>query len=199
MLNSAIFRATLDELAAVGYAKLTMEGVADRAKASKATLYRRWSSRMELVMDAVFHGLPYPAAAPDTGSFRCDLVAFLRQTADLLSGPAGEALRGLLGDAIQNEARTMELRRRSQANARRAMGALLRRAVARGEIQRAAITSRRLEVGQALLRQHFLFGGVPISDGIIVEIVDEVLIPLFRTPADQRKPGQPHLSSTCAI
>ncbi|MEU4744544.1 helix-turn-helix domain-containing protein, partial [Actinosynnema sp. NPDC023658] len=47
-LNAAIYRATLEELAEVGYAKLTMERVAERARTGKAALYRRWSSRMEL-------------------------------------------------------------------------------------------------------------------------------------------------------
>ena len=54
-LNAAIYQATLDELAEVGYAGLTMEGVAERAKASKASLYRRWPTRIELVMERVTH------------------------------------------------------------------------------------------------------------------------------------------------
>jgi AcrR family transcriptional regulator len=93
-LNAAIFRATLDELAEVGYAKLTMERVAERARTGKASLYRRWPSRMELAMDAVYHALPDPASPPDTGSLRGDLLALLRRNGELLAGPAGEALRG---------------------------------------------------------------------------------------------------------
>lgn len=181
-LKEAILRATLEELAEVGYAKLTMEGVAERAKASKATVYRRWPSRIELTVDAVYHGLPDPTSAPDTGSFRGDMLALLRQTADFLAGPAGEALRGLLGDTLQDATRTLELRNRSQGNGRKSMQELLRRAVARGEISESAITPRRLEVGQAMLRQQFLFNGVPIPDQLITEIIDEVLIPLFTSP-----------------
>lgn len=182
VLNEAILRAALEELAEVGYAKLTMESVAERARASKATVYRRWPSRMELATDAVYHALPNAASIPDTGSLRGDLLALLRQTADLLAGPAGEALRGLLGDALQDAARTAELRQRSHSNGRRSMQELLRRAVTRGEIQESAITPRRIEVGQAMMRQQFLFNGVPISDEVITEVVDEVLIPLFNSP-----------------
>jgi Bacterial regulatory proteins, tetR family len=69
-LDEAIYRATLDELAEHGYAKLTMEGVADRARAGKASLYRRWPTRVELVLDAVAHTLPDPLTVPDTGSLR---------------------------------------------------------------------------------------------------------------------------------
>jgi AcrR family transcriptional regulator len=178
-LHDAIFQATLDELAEVGYANLTMEGVARRAKASKASLYRRWPSRMELAVEAVYHALPDPTSLPDTGSLRGDVLAALRQGAELFTGPAGEALRGLLSDALRDGARTAELREHSQGNGRRIMREVTSRAVERGEIKADAITPRRLDVAQAMLRQQFLFEGVPIPDHVLVEIVDEVIVPLF--------------------
>ena len=180
VLNSAIFEATLDELAEVGYAKLTMERVAARAGASKASVYRRWPSRMELALDAVHHLAPDPTDAPDTGSLRGDALAFMRSAAALLAGPAGEALRGLLGDALADPSRTLELRRHSRGTGRRIMQELTRRAVERGEINADAITPRRLDVAQAMLREQFLFHGPPIPDAVIVEIVDETVLPLFR-------------------
>jgi AcrR family transcriptional regulator len=179
-LNSAIHEATLDELAELGYAKLTIERVALRAGASKASVYRRWPSRMELALDAVQHLAPDPAAIPDTGSLRGDALAFIRGMADLLAGPAGEALRGLLGDALADPARTLELRRRSRGTGHRAMQEIVGRAVERGEIHSAAITPRRLDVAQAMLREQFLFHGPPVPDAAIVEIVDEIVLPLFR-------------------
>ncbi|GAA3805657.1 TetR/AcrR family transcriptional regulator [Sphaerisporangium flaviroseum] len=178
-LNEAIFQATLDELAEGGYAKLTMERVAERARASKASLYRRWPTRVELAMEAVYHALPDPASPPDTGTLRGDLLAGLRRTADVLAGPAGEAMRGLLSDVLRDHARTIEVRRHHQGAGRRLMQEITRRAVERGEIDAAAVTPRRLEAGQAMLRSHFLFNGVPIPDEVIVEIVDEILMPAF--------------------
>lgn len=179
-LNAAIFQATLDELTEGGYAALTMERVAERARASKASLYRRWPSRIELVMDAVYHVLPDPLSTPDTTSLRGDLLAALRQTAELLAGPAGEALRGLLSDVLRDPAHTAAVRRYSQGTARRTMQEIARRAVERGEIDVGAITPRRLEAGHALLRHHFLFSGEPLTDELIVQITDEVILPLFR-------------------
>jgi AcrR family transcriptional regulator len=179
VLNSAIFEATLDELAEVGYAKLTMERVAARAGASKASVYRRWPSRMELVLDAVHHLAPDPTDIPDTGSLRGDTLAFLRAAAKLLAGPGGEALRGLLGDALADPSRTLELRSHSQGTGHRIMQEIVQRAVTRGEINSAAITPRRLHVAQAMLREQFLFHGPPIPDAVIVEIVDETVLPLF--------------------
>jgi AcrR family transcriptional regulator len=179
-LNSAIHEATLDELAELGYAKLTIERVALRAGASKASVYRRWPSRMELALDAVHHLAPDPTAILDTGSLRGDALAFMHEMADLLAGPAGEALRGLLGDALADPSRTFELRRHSRGTGHRAMQEIVRRAVERGEIDSGAITPRRLDVAQAMLREQFLFHGPPVPDAAIVEIVDEVVLPLFR-------------------
>jgi AcrR family transcriptional regulator len=180
VLNSAIFEATLDELAEVGYAKLTMERVAARAGASKASVYRRWPSRMELALDAVHHLAPDPTDLPDTGSLRGDAIAFMRTAADLLAGPGGEALRGLLGDTLADPSRTLELRNHSRGTGHRIMQEITRRAVERGEINADAITPRRLDVAQAMLREQFLFHGPPIPDAAIVEIVEETVLPLFR-------------------
>jgi AcrR family transcriptional regulator len=180
VLNSAIFAATLDELTEVGYAKLTMERVAARAGASKASVYRRWPSRMELALDAARQLAPNADSIPDTGGLRGDLLAFLRSIAGLLAGPAGEALRGLVGDALADPTRTLELRRYSRGTGHHIMQELVRRAVERGEINSNAITARRLDVAQAMLREQFLFHGAPIPDAAIVEIVDEIVLPLFQ-------------------
>ena len=178
-LDAAIFEATLDELSERGYATLTMERVAERARASKASLYRRWPSRIELVIDAVRHAFPDPASTPDTGSLRGDLLAALRLAAAQLAGPAGEALRGVLSDVLRDPARTAEFRSRTHGASITVMREILDRAAKRGEIEASAITSRRLEAGPALLRQHFLFGSHPVADDVIVEIVDDVLLALF--------------------
>jgi AcrR family transcriptional regulator len=183
VLNSAIFEATLDELAEVGYAKLTMERVAQRAGASKASVYRRWPSRMELALDAVHHLAPAPTDTPDTGSLRGDVLAFLRTAADLLAGPGGEALRGLLSDALTDPSRTLELRNHSRGTGHRAMQEIVRRAAERGEINADAINPRRLDVAQAMLREQFLFHGA-IPDAVLVEIVDEIVLPLLQDGAE---------------
>ena len=67
-----ILEATLEVLADVGYDRLTMDAVATRAKASKATLYRRWTNKVSLVIDALQHSKG-PTEIPDTGSLREDL------------------------------------------------------------------------------------------------------------------------------
>ena len=95
--------------------------------------------------------------------------------------PAGkpDKPRGLLGDALADPSRTLELRKHSRGTGHRVMQELARRAVERGEINSDAITPRRLDVAQAMLREQFLFHGPPIPDAVIVEIVDEIVLPLF--------------------
>jgi AcrR family transcriptional regulator len=178
-LEEAILAATLAELAEFGYAGLTMERVAERAKTGKASVYRRWPGRIELVLDAIYHAAPDLADPPDTGSLRGDLLALMRGAARLLDGPVGEAMRGLMVEVSGNATLMARLRGHSQSASRTAMQEIARRAAARREIGDEPVKPRRLEVGQAMLRQQFLLHGLPIPDRVIVEIVDDVLLPLF--------------------
>ncbi len=181
-LETAILDATLTELSDVGYARLSVERVAERAGASKASLYRRWPSKVELVMDAVYHVFPDPASPPDTGSLRGDLLAVMRTVAEQLAGPAGQALSGVLSDALGDPDKARRVRSYTRGTSQVGMREIVRRAVARGEVDPAAVTERRLETGHALLRHHFITQGVPIPDHVIVEIADEVMIPLLGRP-----------------
>jgi AcrR family transcriptional regulator len=184
-LEGAILEAVLAELAEAGYARLSVERVAERAGASKASLYRRWPSKVELVMDAVYHVLPDAGSPPDTGSLRGDLLAVLRSVAEHLAGPAGQALGGVLSDALGDPEKARRVRSYARGSGRAGMREVVRRGVDRGEVNPAAITERRLESGHAMLRHHFITQGVPIPDHVIVEIVDEVMIPLLRLPSPQ--------------
>ncbi len=181
-LVHAILDATIEELADNGYPDLTMEAVAQRAGASKASLYRRWGTRAELVMDAVYRMAPMPEQIPDAGELREDLLEVLRQTAATLEGPAGTALRGLLAESLADSSRIHDVRTRSQGRNRKLIAEVLRRAVARGEISEAAVLPVRLEVGAALIRNQFLFHDELLDETLFVSIVDDVLLPLFQTP-----------------
>jgi AcrR family transcriptional regulator len=173
----------LAELAEVGYARLSVERVAERAGASKASLYRRWPSKVELVMDAVYHLLPDPGAPPDTGSLRGDLLTVMRVGAQQMAGPAGQALGGVLSDALGDPDKARRVRSYARGTTLAGLREIVRRAIARGEVDPAAVTERRLEAGPAMLRHHFITRGVPIPDHVITEIVDEVAIPLLQPRA----------------
>lgn len=179
VLYAAIYEATLVELTAVGYAELRMERVASRARASKGSLYRRWSSRAELVADAVHYTLPSCGDLPDTGNVREDVLVYLRGLADLLNGPAGEAIRGLLAETVRDPELMEIIRTRFIAPGVSRFIEVLQRSAIRGEVRDTALTPRIASVGPDLLRQYFLLHRSPIPDHVLIEIVDEVIIPLI--------------------
>jgi AcrR family transcriptional regulator len=182
-LDLAILNATIAEIDLSGYVRLSMERVAERARASKASLYRRWPSKVELVMAAIYDLLPDPAAAADTGSLRGDLLALFRSAAELLAGPGGTAIRGLMSDALRDPELAAQLRRYTRGRSVAAMWEVVHRAMERGELPPGTITARQLEAGLSVMRFHFLTHGGPVPDHVIVEIVDEVMLPLLHAAA----------------
>lgn len=178
-LHTAILDAALAELADVGYAELTMEGVAERAQASKASLYRRWPSKLELTFEAAARTFPKPGELADTGSLRGDLLEFMRLSAEAMSGPVGEAMRGLISDALRDYESVDDLRGSEPSRTRRLMRELVERAAKRGELDPDRITDPQLDAGHAVLRFHFLFRGAPLTDTLVQSIVDEVMLPLL--------------------
>lgn len=129
----AIRGATLDLLRSEGYANLTMAGVAMKAGVSTATLYRRWRSKLELVVD-VLHALAEERPIPDTGSLAGDVHALL---ATMVAGMSetGPMMAGLIGEFGRNEELAAALRRNLILPRRAAMAEVLTRAAARGQLR----------------------------------------------------------------
>jgi AcrR family transcriptional regulator len=181
-LEDAILGAAWDELAAHGYAALTMEKVAVRAQTSKQVLYRRWRNRAELVLAAVRHRWSsLYDDAPDTGTLRGDLIAVLERMARRYRDIGPDVAHGLmaevddLGPEFLNVVQTT-------------MTAVLRRAEARGEVRLDAVTPRIATLPADLVRHEMLLTSRPVTDAAITEIVDGIYLPLLdtlaaRTPA----------------
>jgi AcrR family transcriptional regulator len=176
-LLAAIFAAVLAELGDNGYAGLSMEAVANRARVSKASLYRRWTGKVDLVIDAVSRTFPEPANVEDTGTLRGDLIAHLSEVARLLTGPTGAALRGLFSDALSDPARANEIKSRAQGRSARSVQVLVERAIARGELGPVELTPRQAVAGHAVLRHHYLWHG-EVPDTLIAQVVDEIVLPI---------------------
>jgi AcrR family transcriptional regulator len=181
-LETAILTATLAELSDVGYAALTMERVATRARTSKAALYRRWSGRVELVIEACrLHGLS-DVDLPDTGALRTDVIALLRAMSAKMDSPLGGILRGLLAEMTRDPEFARLIRERVYTAGPAKIDVILARAVERGEVEPRILASRRATVATDLLRNQFLLFGAPVDDEIITEIVDDVYLPLVLKP-----------------
>jgi len=133
--HQAIIRATLELLIDVGYGALTMEAVRTHAGVGKATVYRRWASKAELVRDAIVF-LHEEFETPDTGSLRGDydaLAGAVRASAS--RGGAAMLMPRLLGESVHDPELFAIFRANLVEPRRAALRTVLERAVARREIR----------------------------------------------------------------
>lgn len=130
--ESAILEETLAILGEEGFAGLTVDAVVARAKVSKATIYRRWSSKEELAM-AAFELLP-PIETPNTGNLEDDVLAYIEQYGSYLkTTQLSSVLPALVSEATHNPVLADKLR--ETVRARRVTGIeMVERAIARGEL-----------------------------------------------------------------
>jgi len=132
--DRAILKATLDLLVEGGFGALSMDGVAARAGVGKATIYRRWRSKHELVQAAV-QELSTGVELPDTGSLRGDILTIAALTMQATNVPASTLVPRLMAEATgEPELHEIFLRTLVEPG-RQAMAALLTRARERGEIR----------------------------------------------------------------
>ncbi|MET9291039.1 TetR/AcrR family transcriptional regulator [Streptomyces sp. NPDC003077] len=175
--------AALEELTEVGYAALTMERVAARARTSKAALYRRWTGRAELVLDACKIRGFSDLDMPDTGTLRGDVIDLLRLMSSKMASPIGSIMRGLLTETTRDPDFARLIRERIHTAGPVGIRSILQRAVERGEVEPWVVGSRRATVATDLMRNEFLLFGTPIDDETIIDIVDNVYLPLVLAPA----------------
>lgn len=181
-LERAILQAAVDELSESGYASFTMDRVAARAGTSKNVIYRRWPSRASLSVAAYRHTLPIdPEDTPDTGDLRSDALALLNRANERMSSPTGKVLRELLSGIQDQPERLREIREQVGRAGVPPWLTVLGRAAARGEIDPKALTPRVATVALDLLRNEYtLNGATSVLPDVLVEIVDQVFLPLVR-------------------
>lgn len=182
----AILAAVIDVIGEVGYEALTMDAVAARAGASKATIYRRWQGKAEMVRAALdAYDAERNAAAPDTGHLRGDLVGVL-ETLRATATPAYVALTGGLARAMRTDPElAADLRAHMEDAELSPFATAVERAVARGELAPDVDAALLHDVAESML-VHRISLQEPIDDAFVVRVVDEVLLPVL---ARWRNPG----------
>jgi len=181
-----IFAATLALLVEGGLAACGFLAVAERAGVGRATLYRRWSSRAALVLDALAAHLEGAVSVRDTGSFATDLRALVDDIASFLQSPLGRAAVAAVAEQRMEDALEPTSFWRARLTA---VTPVFERAVARGEV--AADCDREALLACALGPLYFrtLVMGMPID----VNWVDRVFRQLFDNRAGRvagtRAPG----------
>ncbi len=178
--------ATLDVLAEVGYDRLTMDAVAARARASKATLYRRWSTKTALVVDALL-SQKGPVTLPDTGSLRGDLIGVYCGLGGLTDTRQVAILASVL-TAIGRDADFAAAFHRDVIAPRVAIThQIFDRAKERGEIPEEVDVDL---IGPALpgivLQRHFL-QGLPPDAAFIARVIDHIVLPAVAAAADHHR------------
>jgi AcrR family transcriptional regulator len=168
------------ELTAVGYCAFTMEGVAARAKTSRAVLYRRWPNRPELAMAAIRQHTRLAAAdIPDTGTLRGDVLALLRHVSARIGELAG-VFSFLIAEYFdQTGLSPADLRERALAGQQTAMQVVLDRAVARGEIDADRVSPRIASLPLDLVRHDLIMNRSSVPEATLIEIVDDLFLPLL--------------------
>jgi AcrR family transcriptional regulator len=181
-LERAILDAAATELRESGYPAMTMDRVAARAGTNKNAIYRRWPHRAALGIAAYRHLSDAMLPNPDTGTLRGDALEMLRRANETWSSPHGVILRSLLAAAADEPELLALMRERSGADTMdRAWLTMLERAAARGEAPAAAAHHRVATTPMTLLRGEYAMRGIPsVPDKVLVEIVDEVFLPLVR-------------------
>jgi AcrR family transcriptional regulator len=167
---------TLQLLQQNGYDRLTLDAVATTAQASKATVYRRWPTKAELVLAAFIEGVRQSAVPPDTGTLRDDLLALGDIILEQTHQHSG-TLRAVLVEVSNNPALNDAMQREFVDQRRALLRYVLQQAVNRGEIDAAAISDELWDVLPGYLIFRSIIQNRPPSKDTVRALVDEILIP----------------------
>lgn len=176
VVEAAIIQATIEELTEVGYARMTIESVARRARAGKMSVYRRWPNRLALAVDAAYAMLEEPDFSDEPSSLRQDLYTWYLGMAKQMDGPIGEAMRGIIAGSLRPEDPTLASLSRGWSV--RILETILDRARSRGEEIKRDLTPLQKQVPIVLLEHHYLTERM-IDHDYLCCVIDEVAVLIF--------------------
>lgn len=155
--NQAILDAALDALVEDGYAGTTIEGVAARARVGKATIYRRWPTKAELIVDALRGHVCADLPVVDTGDVRADLQRAIESALDAMTGEDGALMAAFASEKARHPELREEFERVFVADRRAKLQALITASVDRGDLPPSTDVELVAEVGFAILWHHLNF------------------------------------------
>ena len=179
--ETELLAVTLQLLQEHGYDRLTVDAVAARARASKATVYRRWPSKAELVLAAFIEGIRQVAVPPETGTLQADLVHVGDLVCEQVQRHAS-TIRAVLVEVSRNPALNDVLQREFIDQRKALINQILHKAVDRGEINAAAINDELWDLLPGYLIFRSIIQGQPSTQQTVRALVDDVIIPSLTRP-----------------
>jgi AcrR family transcriptional regulator len=181
--ETELLAVTLQLLQEHGYDRLTVDGVAAAARASKATVYRRWPSKAELVLAAFIEGIRQVAVPPETGTLRGDLLQLGELVCEQARQHAG-TIRAVLVEVSRNPALNDALQHQFIEQRKALIHHILHQAVDRGEIDDAAIIDEIWDLLPGYLIFRSLTSNRLPTQHTVQTLVDNVVIPSLTRPTD---------------
>jgi AcrR family transcriptional regulator len=183
VLEDAILDAVFDELADVGYAAFTIESVAARAQTGKASIYRRWPTKQDLVLDAFCARFGRPDEIVDAlrnqDISTRDLLVALGQRICEVSGQAAEVVRAVACEVTRDAELAAAVEDRVYCPKRTAIVELLKRGVARGEVRPDAASEFYADVLPAVVMHRMILMNRRATEADVAEIIDRIVMPLI--------------------
>ncbi|WP_250281133.1 MULTISPECIES: TetR/AcrR family transcriptional regulator [unclassified Frankia] len=177
--EQAILHAALELLTEVGYERMSMVAVAARARASKATIYRRWAGKDELVVEAIRRQAVDDVVIADTGSLRGDMIDIIRQKVRRLADGGAALMAGVVLAMRDSAALAAALRAQMLGDGRGLAALIVQRAVDRGEPCSPTAVGVFNELVPAAIFFRLLITGEALDDAFIHHLVDDILLPLM--------------------
>jgi AcrR family transcriptional regulator len=174
--ETELLAVTLGLLQKEGYDGLTVDAVAATARASKATVYRRWPTKAELVLAAFIEGVRQVAVAPETGTLRGDLLQMGETICEQVRAHAS-TMRAVLVEVSRNPALNDVMQHQFLDQRKALFKHVLGQAVERGEIDAADITDDLWDVMPGYLIFRSIWSGRTPTRRTVQSLVDDVMIP----------------------
>jgi AcrR family transcriptional regulator len=174
--------ATLTELAESGYSALSLERVARRAGVNKTTLYRRWGTREDLVLEAMLERAGEHISIPDTGSLYEDLLELARTAAANAASPEVAAMARAVAASSPHDDRLAAANRRFWTERLDMDAAIVERAIERGEVKPGIEPKRVIEAVLGPIHLRLLLSGERVNRPFLEGIVDLVVRGVARSP-----------------
>jgi AcrR family transcriptional regulator len=174
--EAELLAVTLRLLQEHGYDRLTVDAVAASARASKATIYRRWPTKAELVLAAFIEGTRPVAVMPHTGTLRGDLLQVAETIRAHVNAHAG-TIRAVLVETSRSAELNAMMQKQFLDQRKALMKDVLAQAVDRGEIKASAITEDLWDVLPGYLIYRTVLSGRSPSRRTVQDLVDNVILP----------------------